>query len=371
MAKDFQIVTMNETGIAEVLHPETNADNIDTGVVHKVPTIAEIKKWSDIRTEVIEARAFYSSLSLRFREIDKKIEDDNIFNIVKGLDGTGSGLDADKLDGFDVDDSSTNGIWTSAKTKEELDKRVINTDVVSSPSANKILRLNRNGVFEVDVNGNSSSSTKLQTPLSINFIGKQVNGKLSFSGDEGRVETQLTVLDDSHNHSKISKGNSSLEVVNDEVLFKTNNREIAKISSTGNFSGTVEDAEKVNGFSVNNEAIKDSLWTSDKILELINSLGETKVDEGEQEIVIGGLIRIKYGTVNLSAPNRRRSGAAQQVSFNTPFTKLLFDGFNVETIDETMIITKRPNGSNNTGLTYLLNKTPIQETNIKWFAVGI
>ena len=47
MAKFMQIIDVNESGAEIVLHPETNADYVETGAIFKVPKIVEISDWNN------------------------------------------------------------------------------------------------------------------------------------------------------------------------------------------------------------------------------------------------------------------------------------------------------------------------------------
>ena len=62
MAKFMQIIDVNENGAEIVLHPETNADYVETGTIFKIPKIVEISDWNNKSKEIVDARKGQSSL---------------------------------------------------------------------------------------------------------------------------------------------------------------------------------------------------------------------------------------------------------------------------------------------------------------------
>src|SRR5690606_26731054 len=72
------------------------------------------------------------------------------------------------------------------------------TEVVTTATPNKILKLDSNGKLPASITGNATTATKLQTARNISLSG-DVTGSASFDGSSN-ITINATVVDDSHNH---------------------------------------------------------------------------------------------------------------------------------------------------------------------------
>ena len=81
MAKFMQIIDVIETGQETVLHPETNADYVETGAIFKVPKIVEISDWNNKSKEIVDARKGQSSLLAKINLIDTALRAENILKV--------------------------------------------------------------------------------------------------------------------------------------------------------------------------------------------------------------------------------------------------------------------------------------------------
>ena len=262
MAKFMQIIDVIETGQETVLHPETNADYVETGTMFKVPKIVEISDWNNKSKEIIDARKGERSLLDKINSIDTALLADNLLQKIKSVDGTGSGLDADLLDGRTVDDNAldTNTLWTSLKTNTEINKKISLTEAVASPTPYKILKMDKNGHLPTDITGNAITADRFKNPITINFTGA-VQGNVRLTGNGETRDVNLTVEDNSHAHNKLEGDTSVYSNVKDTeadlFLFQAGGITKATIDNKGNFSGG---ADNIGGYKVNNYDEK-SIWT--------------------------------------------------------------------------------------------------------------
>ena len=368
MAKqDCQITFLDHSGTPQLYHPETNADQVVTGERYRVPEISDITNWSDRSAELINARKGESNLRKKIDNIDKALQPAALLNSIKEVDGSGTGLDADKVDGKDVNDDArdTNTLWTAQKIYTELEKKVNSTEVVSEATPNKLLLLNSQRKLEADVQGNSDTATRWNSPVRITFSG-DVAGNISLQGDENAVETSLTVIDNSHNHGKISKGSNTVETSSDANIadFKKDERVLSSIDREGNFTGS---AKKIDGKAVSDEEETGVLWTCDKIISEMDKLkalfSEVVQVEQEERTITCGSLKIKYGAVALETRTQL------SVEFEEPFETVLFSNHSLETSDISLNCVKLP-GEDTTGIQFLLNK-PALNGKIHWFVVGM
>lgn len=368
MAKqDCQITFVDHTGTPQLYHPETNADQVLTGLTYRVPQISDITNWSDRSAELINARKGESNLRTKIDNIDKALQPTALLNSIKTVDGTGTGLDADKVDGKDVNDEArdTNTLWTAQKIYTELGKKVNSTEVVSEATPNKILLLNSASKLVADVQGNSDTATRWNSPVSITFNG-DVAGSVSLSGNEGSASVDLQVLNDSHNHKNLTQSVNTIEAGTVNIAdFKRDGSVVSSIDAEGNFTGS---AKKIDGKAVSDELETGVIWTCDKITEEINKVRKefeegAKINEEDGTIDFGSL-KVKYGTIELGVTRSQQS-----VQFKEPFQKVLFVNHSLETSDVSLACVKLP-GEDTAGLQFLLNK-PALNGKIIWFVVGM
>ncbi|MEG0775830.1 MAG: hypothetical protein RR409_21160, partial [Clostridium sp.] len=329
----FQIIDVKSNGTHVVLHPETDADHVVAGTAKEVPTKTKIADWNARSSELVSARKGKTTMSAKIDEIDLKLTPAKLIEAVKTVDGAGSGLDADTIDGINVSDTvvSNKSMWTSAKTTEELDKRVKSTDVTSEAQPNKILKLNSNRLLPTGITGNAATASSLINKVGIALSG-DVTGEFQIKGDESTsINVPIVVKDDSHTHSSILTRGVAI-TVDDEVKTTSN------------------------------------LWSADKVFKEIAAQvkDEVVLDEQEQEISLGSLIKVKYGKVDMSNTN----GA--NITFKTPFVaKVLFDGFSVETADQNIpVVTKPIDSLTVNGASYNYGAMSTAGT-LTWFVVGI
>ena len=367
MAQKFQITRVNTSGAITVLHPETNADQVVDGSTNKISKKTEVSDWNAKSQEVAEARLGKTTLKEKIESIDTALEPINILTALKTVDGSGSGLDADAVDGRTVDDTkaTSSNLWTGQKVANELGKKLNTTEITKSAQAEKVLRLNSEAKLEADVKGNADTATSWRKPSTITLAG-DISGSFSIAGNEnGPISVAAQVKDDSHNHSYMVKGTNRLEIgTNNIVEFKKTGTILSAIDTNGNFTGS---AAKVGGYKVDNSVMGESIWTSGKIIEAITDLvddAETKIDTDKQTIQIGNLLKIKYGTVDIS------NLSTVSITFDEPFQMILFDGNSLESANTDQTCTKKNGTLTTKGIQYALNKTTTKGT-LTWFVVGV
>ena len=173
MAKKFQITRVDTNGTVSVLHPETNADQVVDGSVNKISKKTEVSDWNAKSREVAEARLGKTTLKEKIESIDTALEPINILTALKTVDGSGSGLDADTVDGRTVDDTkaTSSNLWTGQKVANELGKKLNTTEITKIAQAEKVLRLNSEAKLEADVKGNADTATSWRKPSTITLAG--------------------------------------------------------------------------------------------------------------------------------------------------------------------------------------------------------
>lgn len=96
--------------------------------------------------------------------------------------------------------SNERDLWNTVSNK------IDNTEVVTTATPNKILKLDSNSKLPASItgnaDGNASTATKLQTARTINLSG-DVIGSANFDGS-GNISINATVVNDSHNHTSIN-----------------------------------------------------------------------------------------------------------------------------------------------------------------------
>ena len=350
MAQKFQITHINTSGTVSVLHPETNADQVVDGSINKISKKTEVSDWNAKSREVAEARLGKTTLKEKIESIDTALEPINILTALKTVDGSGSGLDADTVDGRTVDDTKTtsSSLWTSQKVANELGKKLNTAEITKIAQAEKVLRLNSEAKLEADVRGNADTATSWLKPSTITLAG-DVSGNFSIAGNEnGPISVATQVKDDSHNHSYMVKGANRLEMgTNNIVEFKKTGDILSAIDANGNFTGS---AAKVGGYKVDNSVMGETIWTSRKITEAITDIG-AKVDTNRKTIQIGNSLKIKYGTVNIA------NLSTVSITFDEPFQMVLFDGNSLESVDTGQFCTKKSGTLTTRGVQYALTKT--------------
>lgn len=363
MAQKFQITHINTSGTVSVLHPETNADQVVDGSINKISKKTEVSDWNAKSREVAEARLGRTTLKEKIESIDTALEPINILTALKTVDGSGSGLDADTVDGRTVDDTKTtsSSLWTSQKVANELGKKLNTAEITKIAQAEKVLRLNSEAKLEADVRGNADTATSWRKPSTITLAG-DVSGSFSIAGNEGSpISVATQVKDDSHNHSYMVKGANRLEMgTNNIAEFKKTGSVLSAIDANGNFTGS---AAKVGGYKVDNSVMGETIWTSRKITEVITDIG-AKVDTNRKTIQIGNSLKIKYGTVNIA------NLSTVSITFDEPFQMVLFDGNSLESVDTDQFCTKKSGTLTTRGVQYTLNKTTTKGT-LTWFVVGV
>ena len=363
MAQKFQITHINTSGTVSVLHPETNADQVVDGSVNKISKKTEVSDWNAKSQEVAEARLGKTTLKEKIESIDTALEPINILTALKTVDGSGSGLDADTVDGRTVDDTkaTSSNLWTGQKVANELGKKLNAAEITKIAQAEKVLRLNSEAKLEADVKGNADTATSWLKPSTITLAG-DVSGNFSIAGNEnGPISVATQVKDDSHNHSYMVKGANRLEMGTSNITeFKKTGAILSAIDANGNFTGS---AAKVGGYKVDNSVMGETIWTSRKITEAITDIG-ANIDTNKQTIKIGNSLKIKYGTVNIA------NLSTVSITFDEPFQMVLFDGNSLESVDTDQFCTKKSGTLTTRGVQYALNKTATKGT-LTWFVVGV
>ena len=365
MAKFMQIIDVNENGAEIVLHPETNADYVETGTIFKIPKIVEISDWNNKSKEIVDARKGQSSLLAKINLIDTALRAENILKVLKTVDGSGSGLDADLVDGRTVDDDAldNNSLWTSLKTKAEINKMVAKTEVVSVATPNKILQLDNKGMLPTSITKNAATATRLENPVTINYTG-DVTGEVSFVGNGETRSVDLQVKDNSHKHNKLEADTTTYSDVSDTEVnlfeFKSKNQVRSYIDKDGNFSGG---ADNIGGYKVNNFD-QNSIWTGEKVQEAIEAELQTyaqKIDDvvtlGPVTFMSGSIPITGVGTVVINPPQEIRE-------------KILTESYIIVSNDKTMTYVKDPL-SDNTSIRINLNKLGPANATLSWYITAI
>lgn len=375
MAKFMQIIDVNSAGSEVVLHPESNADYIVNGLTNKVPQISEVADWNAKSKELVDARKGKSSLKAKIDELDTAVSPANLLASLKTVDGSGSGLDADTVDGRTVNDSnvSDNALWTSSKTMAELNKKVNSVDVSTTAMANKILKLDGNGDLPTNITKNSATTDRFKQNLTLQFSG-DVAGIVQFNGSEGTKNVNMQIADNSHNHNElIGNGSTSINVTNSNdriVDFKSNGQVVSSITNQGKFTG---DAASVNGYSVSN-VNPEALWTGTKIQNSINTTSETvarRTVESElmqyaqktQDGIAIGPIVFKSGEVDISGQN-----AITIILGDKAGIQILNENYVIVSQDRALTYVKDPS-STNTNQRLIFNRTASPGSKILWYAV--
>lgn len=133
---------------------------------------------------------------------------------------------------------------------------VKSSDVVTSATANKILKLNSNGALPASITGNAAGANKLTTARKIALTG-DATGSLNFDGS-GDVSMEVTVVNDSHNHQI-----SNISGLQDELNKKA---PLASPALTGTPTAPTADA------STNNTQIATTAYVTGAISTLNTSL---------------------------------------------------------------------------------------------------
>lgn len=366
MAKFMQIIDVNENGAEVVLHPETNADYVETGTIFKVPKIVDISDWNNKSKEIVDARKGQSSLLAKINLIDTALRAENILKALKTVDGSGSGLDADLVDGRSVDDNAldTNTLWTSLKTNTEINKKISLTEAVALPTPYKILKMDKNGHLPTDITGNAVSADRFKNPITINFTGA-VQGNVKLTGNGETRDVSLTIEDNSHGHNKL-EGNASVysnvkDADADLFLFQAGGITKATIDNKGNFSGG---ADNIGGYKVNNYDEK-SIWTGEKVQSAIEEELQTYASRGEEDTISLGPITYMSGEVSITGLGT--------VTINPPLPineKIISESYVITSSDKTMTFVKDPS-SDNSSIKLNFNKLGPLNAKVNWYITAI
>lgn len=120
--------------------------------------------------------------------------------------------------------SNERDLWNTVSNK------IDNTEVVTTATPNKILKLDSNSKLPASItgnaDGNASTATKLQTARNISLSG-DVTGSASFDGSSN-ITINATVVDDSHNH--IISNVDGLQVALDGKSDITHNHNLANLA---------------------------------------------------------------------------------------------------------------------------------------------
>lgn len=366
MAKFMQIIDVIETGQETVLHPETNADYVTTGTTYRVPKIADITDWTNRSKELIDARKGEESLLDKINSIDTALRADNLLLKIKSVDGAGSGLDADLLDGRTVDDNAldTNTLWTSLKTNTEINKKISLTEAVASPTPFKILKMDKNGHLPTDITGNAISADRFKNPITVNFTGA-VQGNVKLTGNGETRDVNLTIADNSHEHNKLEGDTNVYSNVKDTdadlFLFQAGGTTKAIIDNEGNFSGG---ADNIGGYKVNNYD-ENSIWTGEKVQSAIEEELQTYASRGDGDTISLGPITYMSGEVSITGLGT--------VTINPPLPineKIISESYVLTSSDKTMTFVKDP-GSDNSSITLNFNKLGPLNAKINWYITAI
>lgn len=365
MAKFMQIIDVNQTGTETVLHPETDADFVIPGSTYRVPKMVDITDWNNKSKEIIDARKGLNSLVDKINLIDNALLADNILRALKTVDGTGSGLDADLIDGKSVNDNAIdiNSLWTSSRIKEEINKMVSKDDLVSSPVAYKVLKMDKDGFLPTSITGNAASATRLKNPITLNFEGG-AKGTVNLIGNGETQEVNLQIVDNSHLHNKL-EGDvvfSNVKDTSSNVFeFKANNLTKSYIDSQGNFSGG---ADNVGGYKVDNYD-EQSLWTGEKVQEAIETELQSYAQKIGDNVVAVGPITYMHGEVSLTGLNTVVINPPQPIN-----EKIISESYVISSSDKTMTFVKDPL-SDNSSIRINFNKLGPVDAKLSWYITSI
>ena len=364
MAKFMQIIDVEANGDEVILHPETTADYVEAGSTYKVSKITEVNDWNEKSQEIVAARKGQSNLKSKIDQIDTALEPSNLLSKIKSVDGSGSGLDADLVDGKTVNDSdsSVSSLWTANKILNELNKKVNNSDVVTTASPNKILKLSSDGSLKANVNGNASTATTFRNPEIVNFIG-DVTGSVNIDGGKTK-SVNLSVVDNSHNHSGlVSSATNEIKTTGkgNIVDFKVNGSIVSSINNQGKFTG---DAASIQGYTVSNEN-PSQLWTGSQIKKSIRETIDSYGQKGSNFVKVGPLT-YAYGeaTVERVTTTTIRPSALGEGE------KIISENYTITSSDNTLTCVKNPS-SNTREIKIDFNKSTAPGTKIGWCIVSI
>ena len=363
MAKFLQIIDVETDGRETILHPETTADYVEAGSTYKVPKISEITDWEAKSDEIEAARKGLPNLKGKIDAIDTSLQAANLLSTIKGVDGSGSGLDADLVDGKNVNDGdvSTSSLWTANKITTELGKKVNSSDITAVAAPNKILKLNSDSILPASINGNASTASTFRVPTTINLNG-DVNGKLTIRGGE-TVSVDLSVVDNSHNHSQIkSSGVAAIETTGSGNIadFKKKGSVVSSIDDRGNFTGQ---AASVQGYTVSNTN-PSQLWTGEKITQEIEKKFSELSKTGANFIKIGPVTYI-YGEAQAKTVSSITIKLSPSVS-----SKIISESY-IITSDNNNLTCVKDSRSNNSSIILNFNQTTSASTKVNWYIASI
>lgn len=367
MAKFMQIIDVDTSGAEIVLHPESNADFIVAGSTYKVPTIININDWLSKSTEIVSARKGKASLKTKIDEIDTALLPENLLTSIKKVDGSGSGLDADLLDGRTVDDAndSDTSLWTAKKISTELAKKLNGSEVVTIAAANKILKLDANGLLPTGITKNSATTSRFINDLSFNFIG-DVTGSVTFNGSERSKNISLEVINNSHTHNLLS-GSGAIDISNETdsniVNFKSKGNIKSYIEQDGSFSGS---SAFVNGYKVRDGA-SDGLWTGGKIEQYVEQEIMQYAKKENGIAMIGPSIYVTGELDITNAPNVTIDISDKNIREDA---ELFVESYTITSDDSILSYVKSPSSTRN-NISLSFNKIPSQGSKIKWSLVFI
>lgn len=407
--KQAKYKQINADGSITLFHYQTNADIVVDGASKRVPTNAEATKWNATSTEVNNARTAlggttYGSLDLRLENIETNVLPANLLTAIKTVDGSGSGLDSDLVDGCGVNDSSAASatvLWTSNKIKTNLDAKVDDTEVSTVATANKLLKLNASGLLPAGITGNAATATKLATGRNISLSG-DATGSVLFDGTSN-VAISVSVGDNTHNHSGVSTNGTTiaenLSLSGDIINFKQAGVSKSSIDANGNFTGRAATATKlstpkeisffgdvdgafafdgsgnattslvvnsIGGKTVNDTSTANtSLWTAAKVISAIggNSITSSKATNGY--VKVAGLT-IQWGVADLS------NVTSKVVTYPVAFTSAPYSvTYNDIGTDFTWLVKRMPTTTNTTTqMTLICNKSKADSL-VSWVAIGV
>jgi hypothetical protein len=396
-------------GTVILYHFQTNADIVVDGTTKRVPRLTDITNWDNIRTEVINARGLALNLDTRLDGFDNSLKAENLLTAIKTVDGPESELNSDQVDGCDVNDaaaSATNILWSSNKIQAELNKKVDDTEVATTATANKLLKLNGVGLLPTGVTGNSATATKLATGRKIILSG-DTTGEVLFDGT-GDVTIETTIKDNSHAHSGVSYNGATtaenLGTTGNIMDFKLGGLLKTSIDTNGNFTGKAATATKLaigrkitlqgdvtgeltfdgsadvtvdvevgDASSVGGKTVDDTkntngyLWTAAKIVEGLGTKLDANLIEtlasASGKLIIKDML-IQWGTVDMAAKT------TATVTFPVPYGIAPFLVMHSdESSDFTWLTKKKPASTTNLKVEFITNKA-IAGAKISWLSIG-
>jgi hypothetical protein len=316
-------------------HPAThNLDEVTETADKKILTSAERTKLSGIAEGAEVNQNAYSTIRVNGNDISADSKADtfelraganisltpDIDNDAVSIAVTGIALDGHVHSFSEIENKPTTlagyGISDAVKSSE----------VVSTATANKVLKLDSNGNLPADVAGNSATASKLENSRTIELSG-DVSGSVGFDGS-GNVNIVTAIADNSHKHTMANIVDAGTAAIRNIGINAGN---VPELDANGKLNTSVIPALAITDtFVVTSDAEMVVLPAQRGDVAVRTDLSKSFILRGDSPSVVSnweellaptnGVVSIngKTGTVTI---NHSDVGAEQAFAKNTAFNK--------------------------------------------------